>query len=92
MVHDFYISLRYLEIDAEPDMIRFVIPVPDILPSTLNDIGAELCNAIDDAMETLDYDEYDGCMDWLDAAFRSAAKRMNARTWNYLRVSKYIEV
>ena len=55
-------------------------------------MGVDLCNAIDDAMETLDRNSYDGVLDWLDTVFSAAAERMHAYTWRYLHISMHIEV
>ena len=53
-------------------------------------IGAQLANAIDDAMDIIDQDEYDDFLEWCDAVFDMAAERMNG-SWKYLEITKYIE-
>lgn len=89
---DFYVTVRYLESDDlnDTDIIRFTIPEPvnaGMIPFT----GAALCNAIDDAMETIDRDECDGILEYLDEVFDAVAERMHG-SWKWVETTKYIEV
>ena len=94
MVAEFYITISYLEQDDDvcPDTVYFAIPMKEFSRPGELQLGVDLCNAIDDAMETLDRNSYDGVLDWLDAVFSAAAERMHAYIWRYLHISKHIEV
>ena len=89
--YDCYVTSRHLEQDYDaPDVICFTLPKPDEFDS-ISIIGAQLANAIDDAMDIIDQDEYDDFLEWCDAVFDMAAERMNG-SWKYLEITKHIEV
>lgn len=87
---NYYVQLHYLEADdTPPDTVRFHLPYRSI--DEHDDVGAQLANAIDDAMECIDIEEFDDRFEWIEAVLDAAAERMHG-SWMYMKTTKVIEI
>lgn len=105
VMRDYYVAVRYMERDEDaPEIVKFTIPVDEMSNNVTPfgntfDLGAVLCNDLDDAiecMEDMDYDEdgeeYSSREEQVEAIFDSIADKFGGTWGYYLILTKYIEV